>query len=256
MLGLLDDRSTYGTFWFPEPLLGPEMDVDREVRLDYFHTQGPGNRADEWTIELEYAIGQLTLEVEVPYERQTEDGSVTEGVGSVELAARHPIFEYVAADNAWDYTLVAGLEVAIPTETDVSRGREVVPKLGQLLRLGKNISLQSTVGYSIVSGSDEGGTETLEYSATLGYDLNRDAVCLPGIDHLIPLLEVSGSYVVHGTDKGLNEVFGVVGARADMSHTGWLPAQFRPGIGFAFPLDEGARRDHDWGIVLSFVFEY
>src|SRR6476646_1238728 len=71
MGGLLDHRSRYGEFWFPEPLRGPEMDVDREFRVDWFHGEKRGVQQDEVTAELEYNIGLLTLEAEVPYERES-----------------------------------------------------------------------------------------------------------------------------------------------------------------------------------------
>src|SRR3954454_11009194 len=71
-LGLLDHRSTYGTYWFPEPLRGPEMDVDSEFRVDYFHGENADRQQDQVKAEVEYSIGLLTLEMEVPYERESE----------------------------------------------------------------------------------------------------------------------------------------------------------------------------------------
>lgn len=256
MLGLLDDRSTYGTFWFPEPLSGPEMDVDRELRVDFFHGEGHGHRQDQVVGEFEYAIGLLTLEVEVPYERQVENGDTTDGLGSIELAARHPIFQYVAADGSWDYTLVAGLEVAIPTGSDVSKDTEIVPKLGQLIRIGKHVSVQATVGYSFLIGPEEGGTNTIEYSAALGYDIDRQTLPLPGIEHLIPLFEINGDNVAEGPDSGQNALFGTVGVRFNFKSIDGLPAQPRLGVGYVFPLDQGAREELRWGIITSLIFEY
>src|SRR5947209_20325645 len=64
-LGLLDHRSTYGTYWFPEPLRGPEMDVDSEFRVDYFHGEDQDRQQDQVKAEVEYSIGLLTLEIEV-----------------------------------------------------------------------------------------------------------------------------------------------------------------------------------------------
>src|SRR4051812_764652 len=63
LLGLLDHRSRYGQFWFVEPLRGPEMDVDRELRLDWFHGEGHGTQSDEVVAEIEYNFNLLTLEV-------------------------------------------------------------------------------------------------------------------------------------------------------------------------------------------------
>ncbi len=256
MLGLLDERSTYGTFWFPEPLLGGEMDVDREVRVDYFHGEHAGLRSDKATGEFEYAAGQLTLEAEVPYEREVSGGATTAGLGAVELSARHPVFEYVAPGRSWDYTVVAGLEAAIPTRTRVSRDTEVVPKLAKLARLGKHVSVQTNVGYSMLFGPDEGGARTLEYSAAFGYDLDYDDLPLPGVAHFVPQFGLKGTRGLRGPDSGLEQLFGVVGARLDMKSFAWLAPQLRPGVGFVFPLDAGARREERWGVIMSLVFEY
>src|SRR5213592_828822 len=65
--GLLDRRSTYGTYWFPEPLSAGEMDVDREFRIDYFHGENHDTQEDEVKAELEWNFGLITLELEVPY---------------------------------------------------------------------------------------------------------------------------------------------------------------------------------------------
>src|SRR5438552_1305194 len=65
--GLLDRRSTYGTYWFPEPLRAGEMDVDREFRIDYFHGENQNTQEDEVSAELEWNFGLLTLEAEIPY---------------------------------------------------------------------------------------------------------------------------------------------------------------------------------------------
>src|SRR5436190_20785634 len=70
--GLLDRRSTYGTYWFPEPLSAGEMDVDREFRIDYFHAENHDTQEDEAKAELEWNFGLITLELEVPYSRESE----------------------------------------------------------------------------------------------------------------------------------------------------------------------------------------
>src|SRR3954471_5592255 len=70
--GLLDRRSTYGTYWFPEPLRADEMDVDREFRIDYFHGENQNSQEDEVKAELEWNFGLLTIEAELPYERGSE----------------------------------------------------------------------------------------------------------------------------------------------------------------------------------------
>ena len=54
--GLLDRRSTYGRYWFPEPLRTDEADVDNEIRVDYFHAEKRGTQADELKLEVEVLL--------------------------------------------------------------------------------------------------------------------------------------------------------------------------------------------------------
>src|ERR1051325_1082387 len=86
--GLLDPRSRYGEYWFPEPLRAPEMDVDRELRVDWLHTEKRGKQNDEVVGELDYNFNLLTVEMEAPWERESGGDS---GVGNIEFAARHPV---------------------------------------------------------------------------------------------------------------------------------------------------------------------
>jgi hypothetical protein len=263
MLGLLDHRSIYGKFWFPEPLLNPEMDVDREIRLDYFHAERRGLVAHELNFELEYSFGLLTLEAEVPYvnEREIAIDDATglparersEGIGNVELAARHPVFQYVSPYEQFDYTIALALEVALPTRTRISKDSELVPQIFQLLRVGEHLSAQASVGYSFVVGPEEGGAQTLEYGLTLGYSLERDRLNWPGINRLTPLVELSGERGMNRGENGHNVLFGVVGARVDFNAIGG--AQPRIGFGYVFPIDQGAREEMDWGIITSLVLE-
>src|SRR3954454_17947427 len=74
LFNLLDHRSVYGSYWFPEPLQAPEMDVDDELRIDWLHTENRGAVVDEVKAEIEKSFGLLTLELEVPYERETMHG--------------------------------------------------------------------------------------------------------------------------------------------------------------------------------------
>lgn len=263
-LNLLDHRSHYGQFWFPEPLLGPEMDVDRELRIDWFHGERSGARSDEVKAELEYNIGLLTLELEVPYERERESAfdpiagrkatEGSEGLGSIELSARHPIFQYVSPDDFFDYTLAAAFELAVPTKTRISKDTEIVPQLFQLMRFGEHLSLQTSVGWSHLIGPEEGGTNALEYSAVLGYSFEHDDLPLPGILRVVPLFELTGKTGLSGEDSGVNRLFGTVGVRLNLNSIG--AAQPRLGIGYVFPIDQGAREELRWGLITSLVFEF
>ncbi len=262
--GLLDHHSIYGKYWFPEPLLNPEVDVDREIRLDYLHTERRGLQSNALKAEVEYAVGLLTLEIELPYsnDRQAVRDDATgrvmhersEGLGNVEFAARHPIYQYVSPDRQFDYSLVAALELSVPTKTRLSHDTEIVPQLSQAVRIGEHFSVQTNLGLSFLIGPQEGGTQTLEYGATFGYSIDREQFNIPGTTRLTPLFELRGERGMNRGANGHNMLNGVAGVRIDL-HS-WGLVQPRLGIGYVFPIDSGARDDLRWGIVTSIVFEY
>lgn len=264
MLGLLDHRSRYGQAWFPEPLRAPEMDVDREFRIDYFHGESQNVQVNEVNAELEYNFGNLTIELEVPYERESEseadpvsgkiNHTTSQGIGAIELAARHPVYQWVSQDGFADYTLAAAIEVAIPSGSEISKDTEIVPKIFQLLRLGEHFSLQAGVGYSAVIGPVDGGVNTLEYDLVLGWNLEQEDLRLPGVLRTIPIFELNGSRGLAGEGAGENQLFGTAGVRLNFESLGAL--QPRIGLGIVFPIDQGARNELNWGIVSSLVFEF
>src|SRR4051812_12634420 len=61
LFNALDSRSVYGTYWFPEPLNSDEGDVDNEVSFKFFHAEKQNHQADEMRLEVEHAIGLLTV---------------------------------------------------------------------------------------------------------------------------------------------------------------------------------------------------
>jgi hypothetical protein len=68
---------------YPEPFLIDDSDLEtREFRLDWLHTASGGDHGDVVHAELEWGFGNLTLELEVPYERNVENGVVTKGFGN------------------------------------------------------------------------------------------------------------------------------------------------------------------------------
>src|SRR5437660_1492674 len=85
----------------------------RGLRADWRHTEKSGRQADAVTAEVEKSFGLLTVEFEVPYEREVIRGidpttSVpfrdrSEGIASIEIAARHPLFQVVSQDGRIDY---------------------------------------------------------------------------------------------------------------------------------------------------------
>lgn len=262
--GLLDHRSYYGTSWFPEPLRAPEFDVDRELRLDYFHGEGSDRQVQKVKAEVEYNFGLLTLEVAGAYERESASAvdsltsqishNTAQGVGGIELAARHPLYQYVSPGGLFDFTLVGALEVAIPSGSAISKDTEIVPQLFQLMRFGEHFSVQTSVGYSAFVGPDAGGDRSLEYNAVFGYNLEHQQLPLPGILRTIPIFELNGSRALSGKSSGQNTLFGTVGIRFNFEPIGRL--QPRIGVGYVFPIDQGARHELDWGIVTSLVFEF
>jgi hypothetical protein len=262
--GLLDHRSRYGEDWFPEPLRGPEGDSEREIRVDWFHGENQNRQSDEVELELEYNFGLLTFELEVPYERDVEssfdpgagltDNSRDEGIGNIEFSVRHPIYQYVSRDERFDFTLVPTLEIAVPSGSKISEDTEFVPGLIGMFRFGEHLSLQTNVGYSFRVGPQEGGESALEYSATLGCNLEREELRIPVVLRTIPLAEVFGERGLSKEESGKNQLFGGVGVRFNLDSIG--EAQPRIGFGYIFPIDSGARDELDWGIVTSVIFEF
>ena len=261
--GLLDRRSSYGQFWFVEPLRAPEMDVDRELRFDYFHGETRGSVTDQVKAEVEYNFGLLTLEMELPWERdrfavrpetRRTMHETVHGVGSIELSARHPLFEFVSDDNMLDYTLAGAFEVALPSNSPISKDTEFVPQLFQLLRLGEHVSVEASAGISALAGPREGGTDTFEYNVVLGYNIEHEQLPLPRVLRTIPMVELNGATTTNGPEAGSDRLFGTAGLRLNFEPIGL--AQPRIGAGYAFPIDKGARDEMRWGIVTSLVFEF
>jgi len=252
--GLLDHRSIYGQFWFPEPLSLDETDVDREIRFDYNHVEGHASQENEYKAEIEYNVGLLTFEVEGSYEHNRAEGETESGFSPLEFAARHPIYQYVSPHEFFDYTLVPAFELAIPTRSMINRNDfEIVPQLDQAIRIGDRFSIQTTTGYSIMIGPDEGGANTLEYGVAFGYNIEKEDFNVPAVERIIPLFEIKGETPLNHEERFHNQVFGTVGARINFSSIGDVQPRF--GLGYMFPLDSGAREEFDWGIIASFVFE-
>jgi hypothetical protein len=257
LFGLLDHRSIYGQYWFPEPLNADESDVDNEIRVDWHHMEKTGKQQDTVDMEVEKSFGLLTLEVSPGYEsdRSDTDGNQS-GLTNIELGARYPIFQYVSPHQFFDTTFVFGLEISPPSGSEISKDTEFVPKLFNLTRLGEHLSIQTGLGDSILVGPEGRGLSTIEYGIQFGYELTHSVLPIPGILSTVPILEFDGEHTVNQDDAGLDELFGTIGFRLNFDSISWLPAQPRIGLGYTFPVDQGARNDFDWGIVTSIVFEY
>lgn len=265
-LGLLDHRSIYGQYWFPEPLRADESDVDNEIRADYFHAENHSRQFDSMRAEIEKSFGLMTIEISPGYEsdRTSSIDPITgektrdteEGFTNIEIGARVPFYQYVSPGGRFDSTFVFGMEVAPPVLSKISKDVEIVPKLFNLTRLGDHFSVQLGLGNSVLIGPQDHGLSTLEYDAVFGYELAKQQLPLPFVLSTVSILEFDGEYTLNQESAGQNQLFGTAGFRFNFDSISWLPAQPRIGIGYTFPIDQGARDEFRWGIVTSLVFEY
>jgi hypothetical protein len=253
----LDHRSSYGQGIFPEPFLVDDSDLeDNEARVDWLHTEANAQQSDDVTAEVEKGFGQMTLEIEVPYEREAAAGESTQrGVGNIDLGARYPFYEYVAASGFFDTTFGAALEVGVPVNSAVSKNTELVPKVFNDLRVGDHFTLQSIFGYStLFGGGDDGGLQTFESGFVFGYAIQHKELPLPGVEQFIPMFELTGETAMNNDDSGQTSLVGDACFRANLKTIGAV--QPRLGLGFVFPINNNARTEIHWGIVTSLVFEY
>lgn len=255
---LLDHRSIYGQGVFPEPFLVDESNGEtNEFRVDWLHTKSGDVHSDEFKVEVEKGFGLLTLELEVPFERERDvaEDTTTRGFDNISIGARYPFYQYVSPGGTIDSTLGASVEVGIPSNSSLSKNAELVPKIFNDLRIGRHFTLQSILGYSLRFGSgDEGGLRTLEYGFVFGYTIPHRELPLPGVQQLIPVLELAGETELNKETPGRNRLTANAGFRANLKTIG--PVQPRVGAGFVFPLDKGAREDAHWGFVTSLILEY
>jgi hypothetical protein len=257
----LDHRSVYGQGFFPEPFLVDDSDGESdEGRLDWLHTGGPNNQhTDNIHGELEHGFGLLTLELETAYERDENAGEIAEGMDNIDLGARYPFYQYVTKNGLIDTTFGVGLEIGLPTHTQISHNFEIVPKLFNDTKIG-NFTIQEIIGYSTLvgdGGSDgetDGGVQNFEFGTVLGYTIDHDTLAIPGVQQLIPVFEINGSRQMNKDTPGTDNVQADAGIRVNLDPIGGV--QPRLGCVFVFPIGYEARQDQSWGIDTSLVFEY
>jgi hypothetical protein len=256
LFDLLDHRSAYGQGVFPEPFLVDDSDLEtNEARLDWLRIGSTNQHSDVIKAEVEKGFGLLTLELEVPYERDSSAGEITRGFDNIDVGARYPFYQYVSANGFFDTTFGAGIEVGIPTGSDVSQNAELVPKVFNDLKLGDHFTLQSIFGYSTLFGpGEDGGLQTFEYGFVFGYTIDHKELPLPGVLQLIPVFELSGGTELNNGNSGKNSLIADVGLRANLKTIGGI--QPRPGLVFVFPIDRGGREELHLGVFASLVFEY
>ena len=256
LLDLLDHRSTYGQGAFPEPFLVDDSILETdEFRLDWLHTKADGQRGDVAKVELEKGFGLLTLELEVPFEKSTSGAQTMQGIGNISVGARYPLHQFVSDREFVNSTLGVAVEVGIPSNSQVGKNAEFAPKIFHDLSLGSHFTIQSVLGFSQLYGSgDDGGLKTFEYGFVFGYSIPHRELPLPGIRQLVPVVELKGETALNKAAAGSNSLLGNIALRANLDPIGEV--QPRIGLGYVFPIDQGARQDVTSGVITSLVFEY
>ena len=253
----LDTKSAYNQEFFPQPLLVDDTSLEKEGELEFssLHTQANGQRSDTVTAEIQKSIGLLTLELTVPYEREADAGDVSQGIGNIDFGARYPVHQFVSATGFFDNTFGVGMEAGIPASSAISVNAELQPKIFDDLKVGEQFSIQSVLGYStLLGGGDNGGQQTFEYGFAFAYALPHAKLPLPGVQQFTPMLELAGETGLNKEESGENSLLGSLGFRADLKPIGNLQPSL--GLGWVFPIDNGAHAEVHWGIVASLIFEF
>jgi len=253
----LDHRSAYYQDFFPTPLLVEEtsLEQDGEFELNSLHTQANAQRSDIVTAEVEKSFGLLTLELAVPYERDSDAGDVSQGIGNIDLGARYPLYQFVSAKGFFDTTLGVEMEVGIPANSAISINAEFEPKIFNDLKLGRHFSLQTVLGYSTLwGGGDNGGLQTFEYGFDFAYAISRNELPMPGVQQFTPMFELAGETGLNKDESGQNSLLGSIGFRVDFKPIEDLHPSL--GLGYVFPIDNNARAEVHWGIATSLTLEF
>jgi hypothetical protein len=253
----LDHRSAYCQEFFPQPLLVDDTGLEKDGELEFgsLHTQANAQRSDIVTAEVQKSFGLLTLELSVPYERESDAGDVSQGIGNIDLGARSPLYQFVSPKGFFDTTLGVAMEVGVPVNSAASKNTEFVPKIFNDLKLGEHFSLQSVFGYStLFGGGDNGGLQTFEYGFDFAYAIPRNELPFPGVQQFTPMFELVGETELNKDESGQNSLLGSIGFRLYLKAIGDLQPSL--GLGYVFPIDSGARAEVHWGIATSLIFEF
>ena len=255
-LNWLDPRSAYNQEFFPQPLLVDDTGLeDAELEFDYLHTQANGQHSDTVTAGVQKSFGLLTLELNVPYEYEADSDDSSQGIGSLNLGVRYPLYQFVSAKGFFDTTLGVALEAGIPVNTTVSKNAELDPEVFNDMKLGKHFSIQTILGCDTLFGSgDEGGLQTFEYGFAFGYATLQRESPFPGIRQLTPLFELTGETGLNKDEAGQDSLLGSLGFRLDLKPIGDVQPSL--GLGYVFPMDSGAGEELHWGIATSLELEF
>jgi len=252
----LDHRSAYTQEVFPEPFLVDDMArEDNELEFTWLHTKGGGQQNDIGSVEVQKGFGLLTLQAEVPYERNVEPDQTRQGIGNIDLGARYPLYQVLSSDQMIDATFGVAMEGAIPADSTVSRNAELNPEIFNCLKLGKYFTVQTVLGYStLTGGGDDGGSQTFEYGFSFAYAIPHDELPLPGVQHFIPMFELAGERGLNLEEAGRDSMLGDAGFRINLKPIGEMQPDL--GLAYVFPIDSGGREELHWGVVVSLIFEF
>ena len=261
--GLLDTRSSYGNDFFHDPLVGPDFDSERQIELDYTHSEASGFQGNEVDGAFQWnVIGKLSVAAEFGYDWENQsnmpggDGDDppnqnSQGFENVDLAVYHPFFQYVSQGGGFDYTAVLRLDVGIPTRTPQS-GTDVqlTPYLGHLLRVGDHLSLEAWVGPQFTIAPDQ--TNILLYGASFGYEIFHNQLPVPLTSLLTPIFELDGQTPF--SSGGQESLLGACGLDVGLPPVG--DATTHVEIGYEFPIDKGARDSLRSGVAAQIFLEF
>ncbi len=246
----------YNQEFFPEPLLVDDTGLeDGEVEFGYLHTKVNDQHSDTFTAGVQKSFGLLTVELNIPYEREADSDDSSQGVGNINLEARYPLYQFVSTKGFFDTTLGVAMEAGIPVNTVASKNGELDPEIFNDLKLGKHSSIQTVLGYdTLLGGGHEGGLQSFEYGFVFGYTMQQGELQLPGVRQFTPLFELTGETGLNKGEAGQNSLLGSAGFRLDLKSLGEMHPSI--GLGYVFPVDSGARKEVHWGIVASLVLEF
>jgi hypothetical protein len=252
----LDHRSAYTREVFPEPFLVNDMALeDNELEFTWLHTKGPGQQSDTGTIEFQKGLGLLTVEAQVPYERDVSPDQTAHGIGNIELGARYPLYQFVSADRFVDATVGVAMEGGRPADSTVSRNAELDPEIFNDLSLGGRFTVQTVLGWStLLGGGEDGGLRTFEYGVSCAYALPHRELPLSGVEEFLPMFELAAERGLNKDEAGQNSLLGDIGFRVKFKPVGEVQANW--GMAWVFPIDNGARAELHWGAITSLIFEF
>src|SRR5262249_45293250 len=157
------------------------------------------------------AFGNVTFELEVPYEYDTAPGETAYGFNNINFGARSPLYQFVSSNELGDSSVGVGIQACIPTDCVFGTNAELVPKILNDIKIG-NFTAQCVLGHSTLFGpGPDGGSQTFEYGFMFGYTIPRHQLQLPAVQQLVPFFELSGETGLNNGNSGHNSLLGDAG---------------------------------------------